>query len=120
MHWLAFGDEYSSYRAVARWAQSSREGREEIKDATPSGRSVTQMADENSGQTPDTIDNGSHVTIEEFQENTNRSHGIIHKIISHYMSLKKIIAPYIPIWRLYDTTIKDESFFIQNNLLEKC
>ena len=54
------------------------------------------MADENLGQIPDTSDDDSHVTIEEFQENTGISHGIIHGIISDCMDFIQVIAPYIP------------------------
>ena len=92
-----FADEAPSYRTVAQWAQSFREGREEIEDEARPGRPVTETTDENIEQIRDAIDDDPHITIEELRESTGGlSHGTIHRIISDHLQLKKLTARYTP------------------------
>jgi predicted HTH transcriptional regulator len=89
------GDQTPCLRTVERWCQRFREGQEELDDETRSGRPIT-VTTENIEQVRLIIDNDSHVTIEELQEQTGLSYGTIQRIIKDHLQLTKITARYLP------------------------
>ncbi|CAF2708911.1 unnamed protein product [Rotaria sp. Silwood2] len=135
-----FGDEAPSFRTVAKWSKYFREGREEIKDETRSGRPITTTTSENIEEVQSLvqsiIDDNPYITIEELQEQIDLSHGTIQRIISDHLDLRKITARYVSkqltdfqraervricqenlakfesdAWRLCDVVTGDESWF---------
>jgi histone-lysine N-methyltransferase SETMAR len=131
-----FSYEAPSFRTVARWSQSFREGREEIEDEARAGRPITETTSENIELVQSIINDDSHITIEELEAQTDLSHGTIQRIISDHLNLRKITARYLPkdltdfqraervricrenlakfesgAWRLCDVVTGDESWF---------
>jgi len=90
------GDQAPCLRTVERWCQRFREGQEELDDETRSGRPVAATTTENIEQVRMIIDDDSHVTIEEIQEQTGLSYGTAQRIIKDHLQLTKITARYIP------------------------
>ena len=121
---------------VERWCQRFREGQEELEDETQSGRPITATTPDNIEQVRLIIDDDSHITIEEIQEQTGLTYGTIHRIIKDQLQLTKITARYLPkeltdfqrnervricrenltkfkdgTWRLCNVVTRDESWF---------
>ena len=90
------GDQAPCLRTVERWCQRFREGQEELDDETRCGRPVAATTTENIEQVRMIIDDDSHVTIEEIQEQTGLSYGTAQRIIKDHLQLTKITARYIP------------------------
>ncbi|CAF1145204.1 unnamed protein product [Rotaria sp. Silwood1] len=82
--------------AVKRWAKWFREGREDVQDEARPDRPVTKTTSDNIEQVRLLIDDDPHITIEEWQEQTDLSHGTIHRITTDHLNLKKVTARYIP------------------------
>jgi histone-lysine N-methyltransferase SETMAR len=91
-----FGDEAPSFRTVAIWAQWFREAREEIDDKQRPSRPVTETTPENIEQVRSIVSDDPYVTIEELQEQTGQSYGIVRRILSDHLKLRKVTARYIP------------------------
>ncbi|CAF0779524.1 unnamed protein product [Rotaria sordida] len=70
--------------------------REEIEDEVGPGTPVTETTSENIEQVRLLIDDDPYTRIEEVQEQTGLTNGIIHRIITDHLKLKKITADYIP------------------------
>ena len=60
------------------------------------GRPVTETTSKNIEQLRQLIDDDPYLTIEELQEQTDLSYGMIHRIITNHLNLRKITARYIP------------------------
>lgn len=90
------GDQAPCLRTVERWCQRFREGQEELDDETRSGRPIVATTTENIEQVRMIIDDDSHVTIEEIQEQTGLSYGTAQRIIKDHLQLTKITARYMP------------------------
>ncbi|CAF1464717.1 unnamed protein product [Adineta ricciae] len=90
------GNQAPSLRTVERWCQRFREGQEELDDETISGRPIAATASENIEQVRLIIDDDSHVTIEEIQEQTGLNYGTTQRIIEEHLHLTKIAARYMP------------------------
>ena len=90
------GDQAPCLRTVERWCQRFREGQEELDNETRSGRPIAATTPENIEQVRLIIDDDSHVTIEEIQEQTGLSYGTTQRIIKDHLQLTKITARYIP------------------------
>lgn len=92
----AFGDEAPSHQTVAIWAQWFREGWEEIEDEERSGRPVAETTLDNIEESRSIVHDDPHVTIAELQEHTGLSYGILHRILSDHLKLRKMTAYHIP------------------------
>ncbi|CAF1137798.1 unnamed protein product [Rotaria sordida] len=91
-----FGDEVSFFRTVTRWPQWIHEDQQEIEDEERPDRSVNEITAENIEQVDSIINNHSHVTIEELQEQTALSYSTVHRILFYHFKLRKFTARYIP------------------------
>ncbi|CAF4152894.1 unnamed protein product, partial [Rotaria sordida] len=91
-----YGDQAPSLKAVERWSKLYREGREEIEDKTRPGRPITETTSENIEQIVLLINDNPYLTIEQLEDQTDLSHGIIHQIITDHLNLRKITARYVP------------------------
>ena len=111
---------------------------------TQSGRPITATTSENIEEIQSIINDNPYITMEELQEQTDLNRGIIQRVISDHLSLRKITARYVPkqltnfqrtervricqenlakfesgAWRLYDVVTGDESWFYHKQISRK-
>lgn len=70
--------------------------REAIEDEERSGRSVTDTTLGNIEGIRSIVNDGSCVTIAEFQKHSGRSSGTVHRVLSDRAEFRKITAHYVP------------------------
>ncbi|CAF3778678.1 unnamed protein product [Rotaria sp. Silwood1] len=91
-----YDNQAPSLRTVERWSKLFREGQEEIEDKTRSGRPITETTSENIDQIRLLINDDPYLTIEQLEDQTDLSHGTIHRIITDHLNLRKITVRYVP------------------------
>ena len=91
------GDQAPCLRTVERWCQRFREGQEELDDETRSGRPISATTPENIEQVRLIIDDDSHVTIEEIQEQTGLTYTLKKKVFSQTPQKGSVDVKKLPI-----------------------
>ncbi|CAF1480766.1 unnamed protein product [Rotaria sordida] len=122
------GDEAPRLRTVQRWSKWP----------------ITETTPENIRQVHNLINDDPYVTVDELKAQSNLSHGIIQRIISNHLQLKKVTARYVPkhstnfqkaervrlcqenllkfeqgVWRLCDVVTGNESWFYYKQICQK-
>ena len=85
----ALGSKTPSYLTIAEWAKRFHEGREDINDDSRSGRSVSELTDENIELVREVISNDLHSIYDNIIAETFLSHDTIERIIHDCLKMKK-------------------------------
>ena len=90
-----FDDQAPSLRTVQRWSKWFREGREEVEDEERPESPVKETTPENMDWIGNSINDDPYLTVDEIEQQTGLSHGIVQRIISDHLQLRKVTTRYV-------------------------
>lgn len=105
----AYGAHAISYTTVQRWSKYFRNGNMELEDELREGRPVSKTTKENIDLVRRIIDEDPHSSYEDIEEETELSHGTVHKIIHEYLQMQKISSRWVP----HELTPEQKSLRVQ-------
>ena len=104
------GRDCPSYRTVARWISSFKNGRESFEDDPRSGRPSTSRTEENIAAVRRMIHEDRHTTIALISDELGLSIGSIHTIIHEDLKMRKVCSRLVP--HLLSDDEKKEEFSV--------
>ena len=90
------GRDCPSYRTVARWVSSFKDGRESFEDDPRSGRPSTSRTEEHIAAVRQMIIEDRHTTIALISDKLGLSIGSIHTIIHEDLRMRKVCSRWVP------------------------